>query len=422
MRRIAIFLLFAGALAAAGCGSGSGSSGTPQPGATAVIQAGATSGVPPLTITFDGGASFSDEGIITSWWWDFGDGTETTGAVVEHTFTVTGSYTVRLVVTDSVNATDETFVGVSVGQSSGAPVAVISASVYAGLRPLAVTFNASGSSDPGGAVVSYHWNFGNGNSANTVTAAQTFAAGVYQVTLTVTDNDGHTGQAQTVIAVASWDEEVVRLTNVERYSNGLLPPVRKQSNLDAAALRHSTDMAVNMVDHISHTGTDGSSMVDRVEDAGYTPWTRLAENVAAGYSSPAAVLDGWMNSSGHRANILNADLRELGASYVYTSSPPYYHFWTQNFGTRANVYPVVINREAHATSSRSVSLYLHGSGWAQEMMLSSAADFAGAVWEPFAATRAWTLPSGLGIKTVYAKLRSGPTERTASDTIVLVAQ
>ncbi len=78
-------------------------------------------------------------------------------------------------------------------------------------------------------------------------------------------------------------------------------------------------------DYFSHTSLDGSSMSDRIDRQGYA-WRRLAENIAAGYPSPEAVVEGWMNSPGHRANILNCDLTEIGVGH-------YQRYWTQNFGT-----------------------------------------------------------------------------------------
>ncbi len=119
-----------------------------------------------------------------------------------------------------------------------------------------------------------------------------------------------------------YEQEVIRLTNAERAAGGC-GPLANNNKLHAAALGHSVDMAEN--DYFSHTSRDGSSMTDRIERQGYA-WRRLAENIAAGYRSPAAVVDGWMNSSGHRANIMNCDLTEIGVGF-------HDYYWTQNFGT-----------------------------------------------------------------------------------------
>ena len=104
--------------------------------------------------------------------------------------------------------------------------------------------------------------------------------------------------------------------------------------LVAAARGHSNDMAIN--DFFSHTGSDGSSPWDRIERQGYS-LASGGENIAAGYSTPASVMDGWMNSPGHRANILNCGFTEIGIGYAYladdTGSVNYHHYWTQDFAT-----------------------------------------------------------------------------------------
>jgi uncharacterized protein YkwD len=131
----------------------------------------------------------------------------------------------------------------------------------------------------------------------------------------------------------TYAEEVVALTNAERAKVGC-PALAPSTQLNQAAQGHSTDMAVN--DYFSHTSLDGRTPWDRILATGYT-YTTAAENIAAGYSTPAAVVSGWMNSSGHRANILNCALTEIGVGYVYytpdTGSVNYQHYWTQVFAT-----------------------------------------------------------------------------------------
>ena len=76
--------------------------------------------------------------------------------------------------------------------------------------------------------------------------------------------------------------------------------------------------------------------VDRIEDAGYL-WSAAGENIAAGYSTPQAVVTGWMNSAGHRQNILSSAYCDLGVGYAYNRSSTYDHYWTQDFGRRMGV-------------------------------------------------------------------------------------
>ena len=65
---------------------------------------------------------------------------------------------------------------------------------------------------------------------------------------------------------------------------------------------------------------------------GYS-FSAAAENIAAGYSSPQAAFNGWMNSQSHRDNMLNPTYTEVGIGYIYVASSQFGHYWTANFGT-----------------------------------------------------------------------------------------
>jgi len=80
---------------------------------------------------------------------------------------------------------------------------------------------------------------------------------------------------------------------------------------------------------MSHTGGDGSTMSQRAQRSGYVGWSRLGENVAAGYPTTAAVMTGWMNSTGHRQNLLDPRFTHLGVGQATNGSI----YWTQDFGT-----------------------------------------------------------------------------------------
>ncbi|MFE5913076.1 CAP domain-containing protein [Streptomyces wedmorensis] len=120
-------------------------------------------------------------------------------------------------------------------------------------------------------------------------------------------------------------EEVVRLVNVERAAAGC-KALTVDADLTEAAQDYTDDMAAT--GNFSHTGTDGSQPQDRIEAAGYT-WSRSGENIAKGQADAAAVMDAWMHSPGHRANILNCGFTEIGVG-VSTDGGPW---WTQDFGT-----------------------------------------------------------------------------------------
>ncbi|MFE2236226.1 CAP domain-containing protein [Streptomyces sp. NPDC059442] len=122
-------------------------------------------------------------------------------------------------------------------------------------------------------------------------------------------------------------QEVVRLVNVERAAAGC-KALTVDADLTDAAQEYSDAMAAT--GNFSHTGTDGTQPQDRIEAAGYT-WSRSGENIAKGQADAAAVVDAWMNSPGHRANILNCGFTEIGVG-VSTDGGPW---WTQDFGTPA---------------------------------------------------------------------------------------
>lgn len=125
--------------------------------------------------------------------------------------------------------------------------------------------------------------------------------------------------------VTALEDEVTALTNQERRAAGC-GEVSTDERLRAAARGHSRDMAEN--DYFSHTGLDGSSFVERAQAQGYS--SPAGENIAYGYATPAAVMEGWMNSDGHRRNILNCSHTTIGVGLAYDANGRPY--WTQVFG------------------------------------------------------------------------------------------
>jgi uncharacterized protein YkwD len=130
-----------------------------------------------------------------------------------------------------------------------------------------------------------------------------------------------------VVDQAAYETEVVTLTNAERTAHGC-PALRVDSRLTEAARAHSADMAKTRT--MSHTGSDGSNFVTREVRAGYPKRDAAAENVAYGYQTPQQVVTAWMNSTGHRRNILNCANAAIGVGVALTSSGTPY--WTQDFG------------------------------------------------------------------------------------------
>ena len=106
-------------------------------------------------------------------------------------------------------------------------------------------------------------------------------------------------------------------------------PLTLNLQLRDAARENSQDMATN--NYFSHTSLDGRTPAQRIGQAGYAGgfW---AENIAAGPASALAVVDGWMQSTGHCQNIMNSRLQVIGIGYAFNQSSTYGHYWTQNFG------------------------------------------------------------------------------------------
>ena len=126
--------------------------------------------------------------------------------------------------------------------------------------------------------------------------------------------------------VAAYEQEVFDLVNQIREENGLEPFVYNET-LAETARAHSQDMIDR--DFFDHYNPDGKSPFDRMRDNGLS-YSMAAENIAVGYPSPEAVVEGWMNSEGHRANILGG-CEELGVGLALGGSYGYY--WTQCFAT-----------------------------------------------------------------------------------------
>jgi len=139
------------------------------------------------------------------------------------------------------------------------------------------------------------------------------------------------------VAVAQ-EAEVLQLINKERAKKGCAP-LTMNSQLSAAAKGHATAMAKQ--NFFSHKGKNGSTLRSRATKAGYKG-RKLGENIAAGWPTPAKAVSQWMNSSGHRKNILTCSFKETGIAMVYDpndaplpgNSHAMKYYWVQVFGTR----------------------------------------------------------------------------------------
>jgi len=144
----------------------------------------------PLTVNFDGSTSTDPDGSVVGYFWDFGDGHTGSGVAVSHTFGP-GNWQVQLQVTDNKGALGTTSTTITV--TNTAPVADFSISPNSGPAPLSATFDASTlSSDPDGSIVSYSWDFEELGTESGATVVKSIPAGTFNVTLSVTDNNGAT--------------------------------------------------------------------------------------------------------------------------------------------------------------------------------------------------------------------------------------
>lgn len=123
-------------------------------------------------------------------------------------------------------------------------------------------------------------------------------------------------------SVTNFEKEIVRLVNEIRVKNGL-NELKEDWELSRVARYKSQDMKDNK--YFSHTSPVYGSPFEMMKNFGLT-YRTAAENIAKGQSTPQAVVNSWMNSSGHRANILNSSFKKIGVGYVKSGN-----YWTQMF-------------------------------------------------------------------------------------------
>ncbi len=123
-------------------------------------------------------------------------------------------------------------------------------------------------------------------------------------------------------AVTSYEQQVIDLVNEIRQKNGL-KPLKANWELSRVARYKSQDMCDNR--YFSHTSPVYGSPFQMIQNFGIS-YRRAAENIAKGQPTPRQVVDAWMNSSDHRANILNASYTQIGVGYVANGN-----YWTQMF-------------------------------------------------------------------------------------------
>jgi len=234
------------------------------------------------------------------------------------------------------------------------------------------------------------------------------------VTLTASSVRAKAGYDPTVQTNMLLQDEArtVYLGNLARHANGI-PPLRWNRQLTYAARWFSWDSTENRpAGFCGHQDTNGNWPDYRALAFGYLGGAG-AENAFCGYGTPEDAIQGWMNSPGHRANLLDPNSREIGLGY-YRRDSDGRGYVTQDFGSDSVYAPVIIENEALSTTTPNVNLYIYdrapnggfaGLGAATQMMVSNEVCFAGSAWEPYAANKAWTLNSAPGWDPVYVKTR-----------------
>ena len=207
------------------------------------------------------------------------------------------------------------------------------------------------------------------------------------------------------------EAQTVYLGNLARRDNGL-PPLRWNDQLTQAGRWFSWDSVANRPDpYCGHQDTQGNWPDVRALTFGYGG-AAGAENAYCGYVTPAQAIQGWLDSPGHRDNLLAAGHREVGLGYYRDDSGQGYV--TQDFGSDPTYAPLIIENEAIDTPTQQVNLYIYnpesnggfsGLDGAAEMQLGPDKCLTGSQWEPYQAEKAFTLPPGEGWRTVFARLR-----------------
>ena len=141
-------------------------------------------------------------------------------------------------------------------------------------------------------------------------------------------------QLSTDLNPEEFAQQVLDLVNKERRQRGIASLRLSSDLMEAAEIRAEEISRV-----FSHTRPNGTSCNSMFRNGQYT----IGENIAAGYPTPKETVEQWMDSPGHRANILNADYTELGVGYYYKSNSEYKYYWVQMF-RRPMPKPIIIRR------------------------------------------------------------------------------
>lgn len=250
----------------------------------------------------------------------------------------------------------------------------------------------------------------------------------------------------------SFVDEMTVLVNEFRQSQGV-PPVKINPLLNTVAQVYAQRMSDQQF--FGHQDVDDNCRkpFERVQSGGYTGWTNVSENLAAGQATATEAMEALKASPSHLKTLLNPNLREVGIGSIIDFADtdtvriigtcpnvdrlggPYIYYWVQDFASReispsVPMLPLIINNEAFDTESREVSLYIHGGAngqpqWANEMRFSQDGvnwtDYE--TWQP---TRTFTITGNFGSRQIFVELKhidsatQAETTQISSDTIYLL--
>jgi uncharacterized protein YkwD len=214
------------------------------------------------------------------------------------------------------------------------------------------------------------------------------------------------------------EQHLVELVNQERAEVGV-PPLKHTPSLDSAARAHSLDLSQDRYfqhdtyDRINNQLSWVCAWSTRISHY-FTNWSTIGENIAGGAYSPESAMSLWMNSSGHRANILRPEFWLIGVGYA--NGGDYGAYWTQDFGRASGDFPLIINGEAIHTTTRDVSIYVYGN-WSEIRLRTDDEEWS--AWQPFNNQLDYQIEAESGLHTVYAEMRTDTQSAAASDSIIL---
>ena len=192
--------------------------------------------------------------------------------------------------------------------------------------------------------------------------------------------------------------DVIFQSNRERVKVGARP-LRANASLMKAAQIHAEDMAKR--GYFAHKSPEGVEPWQRADQAGYR-YNYIGENIVLGAKTPLAATQLWMNSPGHKANILEGKFVETGVGIATGKRGT---IMVQLFGRSSETTNLVLNNEAPITTRRNVSAALTGFERMRRMRFSfDGAEWSG--WEPFASSRQLYIPGPKGLTVVYAQVES----------------